>query len=40
LRSHGLGRADLEAIERGTALRLFPRFAKAANLLPEDSAPK
>jgi predicted TIM-barrel fold metal-dependent hydrolase len=29
LRSHGLGAADLEAIERGTALRLFPRFAKA-----------
>ena len=27
LRSHGLGAADLEAIERGTALRLFPRFA-------------
>jgi hypothetical protein len=29
LRSHGLGASDLEAIERGTALRLFPRFAKA-----------
>ena len=28
LRSHGLGAADLEAIESGTALRLFPRFAK------------
>jgi predicted TIM-barrel fold metal-dependent hydrolase len=28
LRSHGLDAADLEAIERGTALRLFPRFAK------------
>jgi predicted TIM-barrel fold metal-dependent hydrolase len=28
LRSHGLGAADLVAIESGTALRLFPRFAK------------
>jgi predicted TIM-barrel fold metal-dependent hydrolase len=28
LRSHGLGTADLAAIESGTALRLFPRFAK------------
>jgi predicted TIM-barrel fold metal-dependent hydrolase len=28
LRSHGLDAADLEAVERGTALRLFPRFAK------------
>jgi 6-methylsalicylate decarboxylase len=28
LRSYGLGTADLEAIESGTALRLFPRFAK------------
>jgi predicted TIM-barrel fold metal-dependent hydrolase len=27
LRSHGLSSADLEAIECGTALRLFPRFA-------------
>src|SRR3954465_1804931 len=26
LRRHGLGAADLEAIECGTALRLFPRF--------------
>jgi predicted TIM-barrel fold metal-dependent hydrolase len=28
LRSHGLGTADLAAIESGTALRLFPRVAK------------
>ncbi|MCX7311887.1 MAG: amidohydrolase family protein [Hyphomicrobiales bacterium] len=28
LRSHGLSAADLQAIESGTALRLFPRFAK------------
>jgi predicted TIM-barrel fold metal-dependent hydrolase len=30
LRSHGLSAADLEAVERGTALALFPRFAKGA----------
>ena len=28
LRSHGLAAADLAAIESGTALKLFPRFAK------------
>ena len=28
LRNHGLAAADLAAIESGTALRLFPRFAK------------
>jgi predicted TIM-barrel fold metal-dependent hydrolase len=30
LRSHGLAASDLEAIESGTALKLFPRFAKVA----------
>jgi 6-methylsalicylate decarboxylase len=30
LHSHGLAAADLAAIESGTALRLFPRFAKVA----------
>jgi predicted TIM-barrel fold metal-dependent hydrolase len=30
LRSHGLAAAELEAIEGGTALRLFPRFAACA----------
>ena len=28
LRSHGLNAKDLAAIESGTALTLFPRFAK------------
>jgi hypothetical protein len=30
LRTHGLGAAELAEIESGTALRLFPRFARPA----------